>query len=125
MAFALKTSREVGINRRGSIDPTRATVTVGGINRLKIPGSFAVHLFKDGKQVGSKFMFQPAEPDKCETCVKNAFAHFDFNLPLSTVAGGKLHAVVEPMNKGFVGSHFPAKLMGDPTISVNLPLQTN
>jgi len=125
VSFALKTSRELGLNRRGSIDPQRATVTVGGINRLKIPGSFAVHLFADGKQVASKFMFQPAEPDQCETCVKNAFAHFDFNLPLATIAGGKLHAVVEPVNKSFVGSHFPAKLMGDPTISVHLPLQTN
>ena len=124
-AFALKTSRAVPIDRDVSLNPQRATVSVTGVNRLKIPGSFAVHLLKDGKPIASRFMFQPDEPEKCETCVKNAIAHFDFDLPLAQVAGGKLSVEVEPVNKAFVGSRFPAKLMGNPTLEVHIPLQTD
>jgi tyrosinase len=125
VAFALKTNRAVSIDRSASTTGQRATVTVSGINRLKIPGSFAVHLLKDGKPLASRFMFQPDEVEKCEKCVKNAIAHFDFDLPLAEVSGGKLHVEVEPVDKTFVGARFPVKLMGHPTISVHLPLQTD
>jgi tyrosinase len=125
MAFALKTSRAVSINRDVSLNPQRVMVSVTGINRLKIPGSFAVHLVKDGKRIASRFMFQPVEAEKCETCVKNAVAHFDFDLPAAEVSGGKLRVEVEPVNKALVGPLFPVKLMGDPKIDVHIPLQTD
>lgn len=124
VAFALKTSRAVSIERDVSLNPKRATVSVTGVNRLKIPGSFAVHLLKDGKPIASRFLFQPDEADKCENCVQNPIAHFDFELPLAEVADGKLSVEVEPVDKAFVGSRFPAKLMGNPTIDVHIPLQT-
>jgi hypothetical protein len=123
--FALKTQLAAALDRQPSVEPQRVIVSVGGINRLKIPGSFAVNLFKDGQRLASRFMFQPPEPDKCETCVKNAIAHFDFELPLAQVTGGKLHVEVEPVDTSVVGPRFPAKLMGRPTISVHLPLQTD
>lgn len=123
-AFATKTSRAISIDRGVSVDPQRVVVSVDGINRLKIPGSFKVHLFRDGKPIATRFMFQPAEPDKCDTCVKNATAHFDFDLPLADVSGGELRVEVEPVDKSVVGSRFPAKMMGKPTISVHIPLQT-
>jgi tyrosinase len=124
-AFAPKTSRSVSVDRSVSINPQRVTVTVDGLNRLKIPGSFKVHLFKDGQRLATRFMFQPNEADKCEMCVKNAIAHFDFDLPLQQVSGGTLRVQVEPIDTGFVGARFPTKLMGDPTISVHLPVTTD
>jgi tyrosinase len=125
LAFALKTSRAVSIDRGVSLNPQRAMVSVTGVNRIKIPGSFTVHLMKDGKKIASSFMFQPDQADECETCVKNPIAHFDWDLPLAEVAGGKLSVEVEPMNKDVVGPRFPAKLMGNPTIDVHIPLQTD
>jgi tyrosinase len=123
-AFAPKTSRSAPVDRGVSISPQRVTVTVDGVNRLKIPGSFKVHLFKDGQRLASRFMFQPNEPEACENCVKNAIAHFDFDLPLQEVSGGELRVEVEPVDTSFVGTRFPTKLMGRPTISVHLPVQT-
>ena len=67
----------------------------------------------------------PNDADPCETCVKNATAHFDFNLPLAEVSKGKLSVDVEPVNKSFVGARFPTKLMGSPMIDVHIPLQTD
>ena len=125
VAFALKTSRAVAVGRQVSVNPQNAMVSVTGINRTKIPGSFAVHLMKDGKRIASRFMFQPDDVDKCETCVKNAMAHFDFGLPLAEVTGGKLSVQVEPVNKSFVGARFPTRLMGGPMIDVHIPLQTD
>lgn len=124
LAFAPKTSRSAPIERGVAIDPQRVNVTVDGVNRLKIPGSFTVHLFKDGERLASSFFFQPNEPETCETCVKNAIAHFDFELPLEAVAGGELRAVVEPVDTSFVGDRFPTRLMGNPRISVQFPVQT-
>jgi tyrosinase len=100
-----------------------ANVRIDGLNRLKIPGSFKVHLLKDGKIIASRGFFQPVEVEKCENCVKNAIVHFDFELPLATVAGGQLSVRVEPMDKSFVGDSFPPKLMGNPTVDVNLLLR--
>jgi hypothetical protein len=125
LAFALKTSRTASIDRKVSIEPQRAMVSVSGVNRVKIPGSFAVHLLKDGKRIASRFMFQPNEVEKCATCVNNPIAHFDWDLPLSAVTGGKLSVEVEPVNKDVVGARFPSKLMGNPTIDVHIPLQTD
>jgi tyrosinase len=125
LAFVLKTSRATSINREVAINPQRATVSVTGVNRLKIPGSFRVHLLKDGKQIATSFLFQPNEPEKCESCVQNAIAHFDFDLPLGQISGGKLSVDVEPVNKKVVGPSFPAKLMGNPKIDVHIPLQTD
>ncbi|AXS40725.1 tyrosinase family protein [Breoghania sp. L-A4] len=124
IALAAKTAQSVPLERSVSINPQRAMVTASGINRLKIPGSFKVHLLKDGKPIATRFMFQPDEPEKCENCVKNAMAHFDFDLPLSEIAGGKLQVEVEPVDTSFVGSRFPVKMMGKPTISVSIPVQT-
>jgi tyrosinase len=125
LAFALKTSRAASIDRKVSVNAQRAMVSVTGVNRVKIPGSFAVHLLKDGKRIASRFMFQPNEVEKCETCVKNPIAHFDWDLPLAEVTGGKLSVEVEPVNKAVVGPRFPSKLMGNPTIDVHIPLQTD
>jgi hypothetical protein len=107
-----------------SIDSELANVRVSGINRLKIPGSFSVHLLKNGKVIASRGFFQPTEVEKCETCVDNAIAHFDFELPVRDASGGQFEVWVEPVDKSFVGDHFPAKLMGEPTVDAHLLLSS-
>ena len=122
--FLPKTQRSVPASQKFSVDTERVNVRVQGINRLKIPGSFSVHLQKDGKTIASRAFFQPKEVEKCETCIKNAIVHFDFELPLKEVSDGQLGIVVEPVDKSFVGDRFPHNLMGNPTIDVCLLMKT-
>jgi tyrosinase len=124
MTFLAKTLLTTAASKKFSVATDRVNVRVDGLNRLKIPGSFKVHLLKDGKRIASKGFFQPAEADKCETCVENAIAHFDFELPLADVSNGRLEVAVEPVDKSFVGERFPNKLMGNPTVSVHLLMST-
>ncbi len=122
--FLPKTQRSVSASQKFSVDIDRVDVRVQGINRLKIPGSFSVHLQKDGKTIASRAFFQPKEVEKCETCIKHAIVHFDFELPLKDITDGQLGIVVEPADKSFVGDRFPHHLMGNPTIDVCLLMKT-
>ena len=124
MTLLAKTQLSTAASRTFSVKTDRVDVRVDGLNRLKIPGSFKVHLLKDGKKIATKGFFQPVEADKCEACVNNAIAHFDFELPLAEVSKGKLEVAVEPIDKSFVGGRFPNKLMGNPTVSVHLLMNT-
>ena len=121
--FSAKTQRILA-SQAFSVGSDLVNVRVAGVNRLKIPGSFSVHLQKDGKTIASKALFQPVEVQTCANCVANAMVHFDFELPAAEVLGGKLSIWVEPANKSFVGDRFPQKLMGNPTIEVHLLLRT-
>ena len=123
-AVSTKTQRSVLASQAFSVGSDLVNVRVAGVNRLKIPGSFSVHLQKDGKTIASKALFQPVEVQTCANCVANAMVHFDFELPAAEVLGGKLSIWVEPANKSFVGDRFPQKLMGNPTIEVHLLLRT-
>lgn len=124
MNLVAKTQRSVAASQAFSVQTDRVNVRVDGVNRLKIPGSFSVHLLKDGHRIASAAFFQPNEADRCPNCVKNPIAHFDFELPLAEVSGGNLSLQVEPVDKGVVGDRFPHKLMGNPTIAVHLLLAT-
>jgi len=117
-----KTQRTTLASEKFFVHTNRVNVRVQGLNRLKIPGSFKVHLLKDGKVIASRGFFQPAEVEKCENCVQNAVVHFDFELPLEEVSNGQLGVWVEPIDKSFVGDHFPHKLMGNPTVDVHFLL---
>jgi tyrosinase len=119
-----KTLLKTTASKKFLVATDRVDVRVDGINRLRIPGSFKVHLLKDGKQIATRGFFQPVEAEKCETCVDNAIVHFDFELPLSEVSNGHLEVAVEPMDKSVIGDRFPNKLMGNPTVSVHLLMQT-
>jgi tyrosinase len=119
-----KVQRAIAASQQFSVQTEKVNVRVEGLNRLKIPGSFKVHLLKDGKPIASRAFFQPSEVEKCETCVNNAVVHFDFELPLEAVQGGKLGVWVEPVNKKVVGDRFPNKLMGNPTVDVRFLLTT-
>ncbi|EKU98475.1 tyrosinase family protein [Leptolyngbya sp. PCC 7375] len=124
MEFLAKTQRSTAASHKFSVHTDHVNVRVQGLNRLKIPGSFNVHLLKNGKRIASRALFQPVEAEKCENCVSNAIVHFDFELPLETVLNGELEVVVEPIDKSFVGDRFPHKLMGNPTIDIHLLLKT-
>jgi tyrosinase len=124
MTLLAKTLLTTTASKKFSVATDRVDVRVDGIDRLKIPGSFKVHLLKDGKRIATKGFFQTAEADKCETCASNAIAHFDFELPLADVSNGRLEVAVEPIDKSFIGDRFPNKLMGNPTVSVHLPMST-
>lgn len=119
-----KAQRAIPASQQFSVQTERVNVRVEGLNRLKIPGSFKVHLLKDGKPIASRAFFQPSEVEKCENCVSNAVVHFDFELPLEAVQTGKLGVWVEPVNKALVGERFPNKLMGNPTVDVRFLLTT-
>ncbi len=124
MSFQVKTQRAALASQKFVVNSDRVNVRVQGLNRLKIPGSFSVHLLKDGKVIASRAMFQPNEADKCENCVKNAIVHFDFELPLQAVSNGQLGIWVEPNDKSAFGDHFPHKMMGNPTVDVHFLLKT-
>lgn len=117
-----KTSKRTLAAKSFTVNTQMVNVSVQGLNRLKIPGSFNVHLTKDGEVIASTGFFQPKEVDKCANCVSNAVVHFDFELPLAKIAGGKLGVWVEPIDKSFVGDRFPNKMMGNPTVEVNFML---
>jgi len=119
-----KLKRESSAAEAFAVDTKTASIRVNGINRLKIPGSFFVHLTQDGKVLESTCFFQPNEAEKCENCSKNAIVHFDFELPLQKIAKGELGVWVEPLNKEVLGDHFPHKMMGNPTVDVRLNLST-
>ncbi len=122
--FLPKTQRTLAASKAFTVEANRVNVRVSGINRLKIPGSFWVHLQKDGRTIATRSLFQPVEVQTCANCVANAVTQFDFELPMSEVLGGTLSVWVEPVDKDFIGDRFPQKLMGNPTIDVHLLLQT-
>ncbi|SDS34362.1 Common central domain of tyrosinase [Formosa sp. Hel1_31_208] len=122
-AFAKKQRGSVSASEKFHIDTDMVNVRVKGVNRVKIPGSFSVHLLKDGKIIASKAFFQPSEVDKCPNCIDNPIVHFDFKLPLEQVKTGKLETWIEPNNHEPFGDRFPHKLMDKPTINVRLLLR--
>lgn len=112
------------LSDRFRVKPDRVNIRVKNLDRIKIPGSFKVHLMKNDKILRSRAFFQPNEVEKCENCVQHRAVNFDFELDLEEVAGAKLEILVEPLNKDAHGEKFPAKLMGNPTVNMRL-LMTN
>ncbi|SOD41999.1 tyrosinase family protein [Nitrosovibrio sp. Nv4] len=122
LSMQVKTKGSTLASEKFFVHTDFVNIRVKGINRLKIPGSFKVHLLKDGKTIASKAFFQPVEVEKCANCVENAVVHFDFELPLDSVSRGKLGVWVEPLDQSLFGDHFPHKAMGNPTVNVRLLL---
>lgn len=102
------------------VSPQHVNVRVKGVNRLGIPGSFTVHLLKDGERIGSQSHFQFIDPNKCKTCAENPIVFFDFQLPLEQIQNGRLSIEIEPNDKDFVGDKIPMSMVGNPTINVRM-----
>jgi tyrosinase len=103
------------------VDLTMVHVRVDGVNRLRIPGSFEISLMNDGKIIGTANFFQPSNVQQCKNCIKHAMAHFDFKLPASAIAGGKLNLSVRLTNRQ-AGQNIDIASLGNPTIEVLIPL---
>ncbi len=106
--------------RSFSFQTEEVSVRVKGINRLKIPGSFIVHLKDGDRTIARKAFFQPVKPEKCENCIENKIVDFDFIMPIKLLSDSILSVEVEPLNKSFAGSKLSQKLIGSPTINARL-----
>ncbi|MFQ6195502.1 tyrosinase family protein [Streptomyces sp. NPDC000405] len=117
-------------NLSGSIDAARTfsfrssdpvSVRVKGIDRLNIPGSFSVTLLADGEPVAARFFFQPKEPRRCETCVKNGIINLDFRMSREELVDKALSVQIDvPGHSDEIGTVFPLSQAGNPTINARL-----
>lgn len=98
-------------------------VRVARLDSTHIPGSFIVHLLKDGQSIASTGFLQPVQSDGSEHHAMHTDLNFDFELPRDVIANGELSVRVEPVDKSFVGPDFPPKMMGNPTVEINLLLR--
>jgi len=120
------------MNRVGSLDAARrfaipeankVSVMVKNINRLNIPGSFAVNLLADGQLVESRAFFQPKKPQDCATCRKLGLISVNFQVEANKVVGHKLSIEIEVPSHEKIGKNFPLSGVGNPTINVRFLLE--
>jgi tyrosinase len=104
------------------MDTKMVHARVEGVNRLRIPGSFWLHLMKGKRVIGTRAFFQPSNVQECANCIENAIVHFDFILPAKIVASGTLSLWIEPVDKT-LGKSIPLASLGNPTIEVRIPLK--
>lgn len=122
MGNAPKVRSAVSIAKQVMVDTRHVSVAIEGVDLTKIPGSFTVHLMKDGRRIASSFLFQPAEPDQVESIVANRLARFDFHLPIEAVENGKLSVVIELADTSQGGGTVSPEQIGHPVLSVQLML---
>jgi tyrosinase len=120
------------MNRVGSLDAARrfriaevamVSIMVKNINRLNIPGSFAVNLLADGEVVESRAFFQPNKPQDCATCRKLGLINVNFLVEADKVMGRKLSVEIEVPSQANIGQKFPLSGVGNPTINARLLLE--
>ncbi len=119
----LKTKGTSSAKEKFTVHTEMVNVRVKGVNRLKIPGSFDIHLQKDGVTIATRGFFQPNDVEKCANCVENAIVHFDFKLPVEAIAHGTLSISVVPLSTP--ETDFPLSKLGHPTINVRLLLSNH
>lgn len=120
----IKTQRSIPASEQFKVQTQLANVRIDGINRLKIEGSFRVHLLKNGEILASRAFFQPSHAEECPTCAKNALVHFDFELPIEQLEGGILSIRVEPSNDANGPEGLRLEQIGNPRLEVHLMLTT-
>jgi tyrosinase len=129
----LVSRKEVALgNTAGSLAATRsfsikrsnpASVRVKDIDRLSIPGSFAVNLLADGEPIAKRFFFQPKFPRDCETCRQNAVINIDFRIDVEKLLDRKLSVEIEVPSQEAIGTRFPLSQAGNPSINARLLLE--
>jgi hypothetical protein len=119
-------------NRVGSLDARRAftikssdpvSVRVKDIDRMKIPGSFAVHLLADGEPIAKRFFFQASTPAECSTCREHPLVNIDFPVPAEQLLDRKLSVEIEVPSHEEAGARFPMSSAGNPTVNARLLLE--
>lgn len=106
------------------VDTSRVSLRLRGVDRLQIPGSFAVSLFVGGELLQTLHFLQPTEPGSCENCVKQALVSFDFVFDSERLAAADGHVSVE-VRQTTAGSQgdrppIPFSEIGNPTINIRL-----
>jgi hypothetical protein len=119
-------------NKAGSVDADRrftvarsspVSVRVKGINRLAIPGTFAVNLLADGEEVASRAFFQPKTPATCATCATVPLVNIDFRVDAERILDRRLSVEIEAPGIAETGTtRFPLSRAGSPTINARLLL---
>ena len=100
-----------------------ASVRVKNIDRLNIPGSFAVKLLADGEPIAKRAFFQPDSPRNCENCREHALINIDFRVEQEKLLDRKLSVEIDVLGQEGIGAHFPLSQAGNPTINVRLLLE--
>lgn len=126
MSDAPKVRTSIPLSCAAAVDTSQANVAVEGLDRTAIPGSFTVHLLKDGAPIASRFLCQPTDPKEAvETGGEDRFARFDFVLPIEAVAGGRLSVEIEPLEADGEGASPLSDATARATLTVSLMLQTD
>ncbi len=131
--LALPSDEEVTLeNTLGSVEASRSfsikastpvSVRVKGIDRMSIPGSFAVNLLADGEEIARRFFFQPSSPRLCENCKKLPLVNIDFLIEQEKLLDRTLTITIEVPKLKDVGPTFPLSQAGNPTINARLLLE--
>lgn len=124
MSGAPKVRTSASLDQTAAVDTRHVNVTVEGLDRTAIPGSFSLTLLKDGAPVASRFLCQPKNPEEAvETGGEDRFARFDFVLPIAAVADGRLSVTIEPLEAGTAGASALSRATARATLTVSLMLQ--
>jgi hypothetical protein len=124
VAMHHRTFGSLAANELGGIHQDATTsIRLKGIDRTKIPGSFRAELWADGRRVAHRVFFQSTHPMSCDTCRKNALINLDFKVKLKDVTARKLGVEIHVLvpEEG-LGSRFPLKSCGNPTLNARLLL---
>ncbi len=118
MRFENKTGNVAAAKRFRIDSAAPLSIRVKDINRLRIPGTFVVHLLADGKEVARQAFFQPTNPDICPSCSNNAKVAIDFRVDPAKILDKELSVEIHVPGQREVGTKFPLSQAGEPTINV-------
>lgn len=105
------------------VDMDRFLVTLSGINRLEIPGSFMISVAADGKTIAKRALFQPPEPKQCATCRKRGVFDISFDVERKDIEGRTLTARIDLVDAPGGMAQFPLSRAGDPELSVRMKME--
>jgi hypothetical protein len=119
-------------NMSGNVEAVRSfsirrsspvSVRVKDIDRLGIPGSFAVTLLGDGEPIAKRAFFQSQAPRDCENCRDHRLVNIDFRLDQEQIFDRKLSVEIEVLYDEETGRRFPLSQAGNPTVNARLLLE--
>lgn len=103
-------------------DDDRLLITVAGIDRLQVPGSFTIALMADGELIRKNALFQSTTPKLCPTCRKQGTFNTTFEVARTEVADRKLSAALDHYRPDGKTLRFPLSQAGDPKILVRVKM---
>jgi hypothetical protein len=99
-------------------ESAEVSLRVKGIERLRIRGSFVVHLMNNGQTLAQRAFFQSSDPAKCDNCVKRATVDFNFVLDRDLLAGKSIEVRIETLAPDRIDRWVPLHQVGNPTVNV-------